>query len=176
MSSLGDGIFMGHVNYCYTESPHISLQTACLDASAHPRVQERARAARCSSWPFRCFSGSWPLGRWLDLMPEGNGNRINVTIHNTSVDKLFPTFQFGSTGRTGSWQHCDGAEPAIIPHGCTDWIDPVNRIHTDIKINDIYGPILGVRTPDVTCEGRSNMKNMRLISAFIFQVSSLWMQ
>lgn len=53
-------------------------------------------------------------------MPEGNGNRINVTIHNASVDKPFPTFQFGSTGRTGSWQRCDGAEPAIIPHGYTE--------------------------------------------------------
>ena len=67
----------------------------------------------------RRFPGCNP-GWLLVMMPVGNGKRLNVTIHNTSVDNLFPTFEIGSAGWFGSWQRCVGAAPVIMLQNYTD--------------------------------------------------------
>lgn len=76
-------------------------------------------SCKCSSWPSRCSSRAtnklWCL---LVMMPAGNGTKLNVTVHNSSVDNLLPNFKTGRVRWSGSW-HCYNS---IMLQNSFDWM------------------------------------------------------
>lgn len=81
-------------------------ERVCVHKLCHTHMQVCVQLTHSCNWPLCWMVISYDACRkW---------QRLNVTMHHTSVDNLFPKCETGGAGWTGSWQCSDGAAPVVI--------------------------------------------------------------